>query len=67
MNVSSLNRLTKRATNAKVAFVRFDGAHGGIFHYVHGYVAIGDKVRVIFKDRLERTGSILDIAYFQEL
>jgi len=67
MNVSSLNRLTKRATTTKVAFVRFDGAHGGIIHYVHGDVAIGDKVRVIFKDRLERTGSILDIAYFQEL
>ena len=50
-----------------VALVRFNGAHGGLIHYVHGDVAIGDKVRVIFKDKVQRTGSILDIAHFERI
>ena len=50
-----------------VALVRFNGTHGGIIHYVHGDIAIGDKVRPIFKDKMQRTGSILDIAHFEKL
>jgi hypothetical protein len=50
-----------------VAFVRFNGTHGGLIQKVHGDVAIGDKVRVVFKDKAQRTGSILDIAYFERL
>ena len=50
-----------------VAFVRFNRTAGGIIHFVHGDVAIGDQVRAIFKDKLQRTGSILDIAYFEKV
>jgi len=51
----------------RVAFVRFYGTHGGLIQKVHGDVSIGDKVRVVFKDKAQRTGSILDIAYFERL
>ena len=50
-----------------VALVRFTSAHGGLVHKVNGQVAIGDKVRVVFKDKSKRTGSILDIEYFEKL
>jgi len=50
-----------------VALVRFNHTHGGIVHYVHGDVVIGDKVRAIFKEKSQRTGSILDIAYFERI
>ncbi len=48
-----------------VAFVRFQGAHGGLVHRTRGAVDIGDKVRAVFKDMEERTGSIQDIRYFE--
>ena len=50
-----------------VALVRFASAHGGLVHKVKGQVAIGDKVRVVFKEKSKRTGSILDIEYFEKL
>lgn len=39
-----------------VALVRFAGAHGGLVHKTKGKVSIGDKVRVVLKDRSKRTG-----------
>ncbi len=50
-----------------VVLVRFPSAHGGIVHNAKGQVSIGDKVRVVFKEKSKRTGSILDIAYFEKL
>jgi uncharacterized OB-fold protein len=50
-----------------VALVRFPKAHGGIVHKAKGQVSIGDKVRVVFKEKSKRTGSILDIVYFEKL
>ena len=51
----------------QVALVRFSSAYGGLVHKTKGKVAIGDKVRVVFKQESERTGSILDIAYFEKI
>jgi len=50
-----------------VAFVRFPSAHGGLIHRTKGEVAVGDRVRVVFKEKSKRTGSILDIEYFEKL
>jgi uncharacterized OB-fold protein len=47
--------------------VRFPSAHGGLVHKVKGEVAIGDKVRVVFKEKSKRTGSILDIEHFEKI
>lgn len=47
-----------------VALVRFP-SHGDIVHKTKGQVAIGNKVRVVFKEKSKRTGSILDIEYFE--
>jgi len=55
------------AQPANVALVRFPSTHGGLLHRTKGEVAIGDKVRVVFKEKSERTGSILDIAYFEKI
>ena len=52
---------------ATVALVRFPSAHGGLVHKVKGQVAIGDKVRVVFKEKSQRTGSILDIECFEKV
>jgi len=49
-----------------VAFVRFQSAHGGLVHKVKGQVSVGDKVRVVFREKSRRTGSILDIDYFEK-
>jgi uncharacterized OB-fold protein len=49
-----------------VALVRFPSAHGGLVHKTKGPVTIGDKVHVVFKEKSERTGSILDIEYFEK-
>ncbi len=49
-----------------VAFVRFQSAHGGLVHKVKGSVSVGDKVRVVFREKSKRTGSILDIDYFEK-
>jgi uncharacterized OB-fold protein len=54
-------------TPATVALVRFPSAHGGLVHKVKGEVAIGDKVRVVFKEKSKRTGSILDIEHFEKI
>ena len=50
-----------------VALVRFQGAHGGIVHKTKGELAIGDRVRVVFKERVKRVGSIMDIEYFEKI
>ena len=50
-----------------VALVRFHAAHGGIVHKTRGHLAIGDKVRVVFKERSKRVGSILDIECFEKI
>ncbi len=50
-----------------VALVRFPQAHGGIIHRTKGNVSIGDKVRLLFKERSKRKGSILDIEYFEKI
>ncbi len=50
-----------------VALVRFPGTHGGLVHKTKGTLAIGDKVRVVFKDKRERSGSMLDIKYFEKI
>lgn len=49
-----------------VALVRFP-SHGGIVHKTKGQVAIGDKVRVVFKEKSKRTGSILEFEYFEKV
>lgn len=50
-----------------VALVRFPSAHGGIVHRAKEELSIGDHVRVAFKDKSKRTGSILDIEYFERI
>ncbi|HUK50273.1 MAG TPA: Zn-ribbon domain-containing OB-fold protein [Terriglobales bacterium] len=50
-----------------LALVRFPSAHGGLIHRVKGTVQVGDKVRVIFKEKLSRIGSILDIEHFEKV
>jgi len=49
-----------------VAFVQFPSAHGGLIHRTKGEVCVGDKVRAVFKPKSSRTGSILDIEYFEK-
>jgi len=51
---------------ATVALVRFPSVHGGLVHKVNGEVSVGDKVRVVFREKSKRTGSILDIEYFEK-
>ncbi|OFX15535.1 hypothetical protein A3K71_02465 [archaeon RBG_16_50_20] len=50
-----------------VALVRFPGAYGGLVHRTIDVLAIGDRVRAVFKDKKERTGSILDIKFFEKI
>jgi uncharacterized OB-fold protein len=50
-----------------VAFVQFPSAHGGLLHKTNGNVSIGDKVRVVFREKTKRTGSILDIEHFEKV
>jgi hypothetical protein len=52
---------------ATIALVRFPSAHGGLVHRVKGSIAIGDRVRVVFKEKTKRTGSILDIEHFEKI
>ena len=54
------------AEPVNVAFVRFPSAHGGIIHRTHGEVCVGDRVRAVFKPKSNRTGSILDIEFFEK-
>jgi hypothetical protein len=52
-----------------VAYVKLDGADGGLVHYMGGVepdtVYIGMPVEAVFKDAAEREGSVLDIRYFR--
>lgn len=50
-----------------VAFVRFPSAYGGLIHRAKGELSIGDSVRVVFKEKEKRTGSILDIENFEKI
>lgn len=50
-----------------IALVRFPSAHGGLIHRVKGEVSIGDRVTTVFQEKSKRTGSILDIQYFEKL
>ncbi len=56
------NELSEPVT---VALVRFPSTYGGIVHKVKGEVSIGDKVRIVFKEKATRSGSILDIECFE--
>lgn len=49
-----------------IALVRFPNAHGGIVHKTNAPMTIGDQVRAVFKEKSKRTGSILDIEYFEK-
>ena len=59
------NRLEKPVI---IAMVQIDGAHGGIIHKMlnieNEHVKIGMPVKIVFKPKSERTGSILDIEGF---
>jgi len=52
-----------------MAFVQLDGADGGLVHFLDEAepedICIGMRVEAVFKDKTERKGSILDIAYFR--
>ena len=52
-----------------LALVTLDGAHGGLVHRLGEIkaeeVKIGMEVEAVFKEKAERTGSILDIKYFK--
>ena len=52
-----------------MAFVRLDGTDGGLVHFLGevepDQVCIGMCVEAVFKDKAERKGSILDVAYFR--
>lgn len=52
-----------------LAFVRLDGSDGGLVHFLGevepDQVCIGMCVEAVFKDKAERKGGILDIAYFR--
>lgn len=52
-----------------LAFVRIEGTDGGLVHYLDEVepdeVGIGMCVEPVFKEKAERKGGILDIAYFR--
>jgi len=52
-----------------MAFVRLDSTDGGLVHFLGqvepDQVCIGMRVEAVFKDKADRQGSILDIAYFR--
>jgi len=52
-----------------IAMINLDGADGGLVHMLAEIspdeVEIGLEVEAVFKDKAQRTGSILDIEYFK--
>lgn len=54
-----------------VGIINLDGADGGIYHFIDEVasddVKIGMRVKAVFKDKKDRTGSILDIKYFKPI
>lgn len=52
-----------------LAYVKLDGCDGGLVHYIgeteRNLVHIGMEVEAVFKDAVEREGSILDVRYFR--
>ena len=52
-----------------VAFIGFDGAEGGIIHFIGEArpekLRVGARVEAVFRPREERRGSIFDIEYFR--
>jgi hypothetical protein len=56
-------------TPAILVYIKLDGSDGGLVHYLGDVdpndVDIGMEVEAVFKDPAERTGGIMDIAYFR--
>ena len=54
-----------------MAFVQLEGTDGGLVHFLGeiepNQVCVGTLVEAVFKDKTERKGSILDIAYFRPI
>lgn len=55
-----------------IALIDLDGTCGGFFHILGEIddlkkLKIGMRVEAVFKDKKERTGSILDISYFRPI
>ena len=52
-----------------MAFIRLDGSDGGLVHFLGevdaDQVSFGMYVEAVFKNKKDRKGSILDIAYFR--
>jgi uncharacterized OB-fold protein len=52
-----------------MAFVQLEGTDGGLVHFLGevdaDQVCVGTRVEAVFKNKAERKGSILDIAYFR--
>jgi uncharacterized OB-fold protein len=53
------------AARIRFAFVQFDDVIGGLIHRIRGKTRIGARVRVRFKPKARRKGSILDIECFE--
>ena len=51
----------------RFVFVQFDAVIGGLVHRVRGETQIGGRVKVRFKPKGRRKGSILDIDCFEPL
>jgi len=49
----------------RFAFVQFDGVTGGLVHRLRGQAEVGARVRIRFKAKRRRKGSILDIECFE--
>ncbi|MDA4122272.1 MAG: cobalt transporter ApaG [Thaumarchaeota archaeon] len=47
------------------AYITFEGVTGGLVHRVADGVRVGSSVRPRFKPKRKRTGSILDIEFFE--
>ena len=58
----------KLANPEIVAFITFDGFHGGIVHKLANIdpkeIKIGMEVQAVFEEKKKRKGSILDVKYF---
>ncbi|MEW5945767.1 MAG: Zn-ribbon domain-containing OB-fold protein [bacterium] len=71
--VSYLGISAERLTEPEIyAIVNLDGADSGLYHMIGEVknpekLKIGMKVKAVYRDRKERTGSILDIKYFKPL
>lgn len=55
--------------NETVVIIRFEGFEGGLIHRLKegDSVAVGDRVRAVFRAEPERTGDLNDITYFEKV